>query len=418
LNNMHNIQITDTQVAYEFVLAVLNSRLITSFHQHVVPEVDRVFAEVKIVDLEQLPIPHIAFTTPAAERERLADKGRRLYEQFCQKNDYACVLGFVDHHLGGGERPDDNRPDAKASGYAHEGHEGGLQQIAREGGLVSGSPPIHGPGNNTVARGNNTVASGNINAGWDDHTVAPSYIAAEPPAHPVQPHAETPEHRATATEPHANTTELHANVRKHGAETAVHLANVTERHAESPVPHANVTEQQPIVAPAPDIVHDLLAFLAQQMIALHKQRQQRGEAFVLDLQGVLHAGAVDKLGRLWTPPKATDAAAVAEAQTVLGPLAQRRITLRDDIGALNEAQWKWLTKRRLKQVPNFAQVVQVFRDHQPTLAALDRRIAATDRLVDQIVYRLYGLTEAEVALVEGGAVTAPGVVPGSSPPGP
>ncbi len=103
---------------------------------------------------------------------------------------------------------------------------------------------------------------------------------------------------------------------------------------------------------------------------------------------------------------------------MLGPLAQRRITLRDDIGALNEAQWKWLTKRRLKQVPNFAQVVQVFRDHQPTLAALDRRIAATDRLVDQIVYRLYGLTEAEVALVEGGAVTAPGVVPGSSPPGP
>ena len=29
------------------------------------------------------------------------------------------------------------------------------------------------------------------------------------------------------------------------------------------------------------------------------------------------------------------------------------------------------------------------------------RIAATDRLIDLIVYRLYGLTEEEVAVVEG-----------------
>jgi len=29
------------------------------------------------------------------------------------------------------------------------------------------------------------------------------------------------------------------------------------------------------------------------------------------------------------------------------------------------------------------------------------RIEATDRLIDQIVYQLYGLTEEEVAMVEG-----------------
>ena len=34
---------------------------------------------------------------------------------------------------------------------------------------------------------------------------------------------------------------------------------------------------------------------------------------------------------------------------------------------------------------------------QPLLA----RIAATDRLIDLIVYRLYGLTEEEMAIVEG-----------------
>jgi hypothetical protein len=34
-------------------------------------------------------------------------------------------------------------------------------------------------------------------------------------------------------------------------------------------------------------------------------------------------------------------------------------------------------------------------------AVLERRIAATDRLIDQLVYELYGLTEAEIKLVEG-----------------
>ena len=37
------------------------------------------------------------------------------------------------------------------------------------------------------------------------------------------------------------------------------------------------------------------------------------------------------------------------------------------------------------------------------LLPLKARLAATDRLIDRVVYRLYGLTEEEVALVEGGA---------------
>jgi hypothetical protein len=32
---------------------------------------------------------------------------------------------------------------------------------------------------------------------------------------------------------------------------------------------------------------------------------------------------------------------------------------------------------------------------------LEARIAATDRLIDEVVYRLYGLTEEEIAVVEG-----------------
>jgi hypothetical protein len=37
-----------------------------------------------------------------------------------------------------------------------------------------------------------------------------------------------------------------------------------------------------------------------------------------------------------------------------------------------------------------------------TLHPLLTDIAATDRLIDRIVYRLYGLTEEEIAVVEGG----------------
>jgi hypothetical protein len=34
------------------------------------------------------------------------------------------------------------------------------------------------------------------------------------------------------------------------------------------------------------------------------------------------------------------------------------------------------------------------------LMPLKTRLAATDRLIDQVVYRLYGLTEDEIAVVE------------------
>ncbi len=34
-------------------------------------------------------------------------------------------------------------------------------------------------------------------------------------------------------------------------------------------------------------------------------------------------------------------------------------------------------------------------------AAFNQRITATDRLIDQVVYQLYGLTAEEIAIVEG-----------------
>jgi len=36
-----------------------------------------------------------------------------------------------------------------------------------------------------------------------------------------------------------------------------------------------------------------------------------------------------------------------------------------------------------------------------TLRPIKTQLARTDRLIDQVVYRLYGLTEEEIAVVEG-----------------
>ena len=164
-----------------------------------------------------------------------------------------------------------------------------------------------------------------------------------------------------------------------------------------------------------DVIHDILAQLAERMIAMHKQRQGALEDLLLDLEGVLAPGQLEQIGRLYTPPRppkdddkdfevkrATYDAIMSAAQAQLGGLAARRLELRDQIGAINEAQWKWLLKQRLKhKLGSMADLVRVYRARQPVIAALDARIAATDRLIDQIVYALYALNDAEIALVEG-----------------
>ena len=153
-----------------------------------------------------------------------------------------------------------------------------------------------------------------------------------------------------------------------------------------------------------DVVRDLLSYLAEQMIDLNRRRQQAVEDFMLGLESILSRAELQKINRLWTPNIAQtgerDAGKkLAEAQEMLGVLAIRVLELRDDIGALNEEQWKWLLKQRLRG-PDLVGLVKVYRKFQPPVAEIDSEIAAADHLVDQIVYRLYGLTPEEIAIVE------------------
>ena len=51
---------------------------------------------------------------------------------------------------------------------------------------------------------------------------------------------------------------------------------------------------------------------------------------------------------------------------------------------------------------DLGELVAVYRQHGPGYRGLVTRIEATNCLIDQIVYKLYGLTEDEIAIVESG----------------
>jgi len=156
-----------------------------------------------------------------------------------------------------------------------------------------------------------------------------------------------------------------------------------------------------------DVVHDLLAFLAEQMTSLKGHQAEKREDFLLTLEGLLPKASLQKLGRLWTPlavSAASDDIAAklqAEANEVLGSLAAQTLDLSEHFGILEEEQWKWLLKRRLRgTLNNLPELVKVYRTYQPPIAMLDRHIKDTAQTIDQITYRLYGLTKEEIATVE------------------
>ena len=61
LKNVHNIRIVDTSIDYKYLLVLINSKLLDWWYQKLIPEKGRVFAEVKVVNLNKLPIKKVKF---------------------------------------------------------------------------------------------------------------------------------------------------------------------------------------------------------------------------------------------------------------------------------------------------------------------------------------------------------------------
>ncbi len=137
-----------------------------------------------------------------------------------------------------------------------------------------------------------------------------------------------------------------------------------------------------------DIIHDLLAFLAEQMIEMNKARQAEIKGFLAWLSRELGAD----IGTL------SNKTAI---QTYLGDYQKDKAhaTLAEVLAVLRQ------NRRKLAVDPS----QRAFQEHLAAeyaaslakLLPIKQRLAASDRLIDHVVYRLYGLTAEEIAVVEG-----------------
>ena len=149
------------------------------------------------------------------------------------------------------------------------------------------------------------------------------------------------------------------------------------------------------------MIHDLLAYLAERMIALHKEKQSCVQSFWLDLEGVADPQAFETL-RAKGKQEATLWKQVEACRPFVNQESHSRRSLDDSLG-WNEEAFKGFAKLLVRKVKNLGDLVEVYQSHQPGYRDLTARIQATDLLIDQVVYKLYGLSKDEIAIVEGRA---------------
>jgi hypothetical protein len=141
-----------------------------------------------------------------------------------------------------------------------------------------------------------------------------------------------------------------------------------------------------------DVIHDLLAHLAQRMIDLNKEKQSESKRFLswleekLDIQPKKGQGGIDSL------------TGKTIVQNYLGDYQKGE----------PELAWPEFLYRLHQNRNRFAvslsevegHIEAVFSASLERLLPLKRELSRTDALIDKIVYRLYGLTAAEIELIE------------------
>ena len=141
-----------------------------------------------------------------------------------------------------------------------------------------------------------------------------------------------------------------------------------------------------------DVVHDLLAFLAEQMIDLNKRKQAEVKRFLAWLEG-----------RLAIIPKggATGLASLTGKtilQNYLGDYQKDEPERTWDEFYYRLHQNRTRCHARLDDVQG--EIQHAFEASLAVLRPIKRHFATTDTLIDKIVYRLYGLTDAEIEIIE------------------
>jgi len=128
-----------------------------------------------------------------------------------------------------------------------------------------------------------------------------------------------------------------------------------------------------------DVVHDLLAFLAEQMIQMNKDKQEE----IKDFLGWLEREIGAKVAELTNKTK---------VQSYFeGDFEQLLVILKKNRRKLSIDPVRRPFQKELRRE---------FSESMDKLGPLLTRIEETDRLIDQIVYRLYGLNDEEIKIVE------------------
>jgi hypothetical protein len=133
-----------------------------------------------------------------------------------------------------------------------------------------------------------------------------------------------------------------------------------------------------------DVVHDLLAFLAEGMLEMNKDKQKEIKGFLGWLESYVGAKVED------LSPK-----------TKIQRYYEHDY---DELLAVLKKNKKKLTIDPARRVPAEALRAEFEGSVGKLLPHLER-IRQTDELIDAIVYRLYGLTEEEIGIVEGKAAS-------------
>lgn len=142
----------------------------------------------------------------------------------------------------------------------------------------------------------------------------------------------------------------------------------------------------------------LLSWLAQQMLTLHQEQQKQMQHFWENLDGVTDKTLFTKLQKgKWQETLYKEIEATRPFLS--SPTGRQTITLDQTLG-WNEETFKEMVKLLAGKVKNMGDLLEIYRQHHPAYFALAEKINQTDTLINQLVYQLYGLTEAEIALLE------------------
>ena len=137
-----------------------------------------------------------------------------------------------------------------------------------------------------------------------------------------------------------------------------------------------------------DVLADLLGFLAGEMTRLNEERQREVDRFLDWLESQIGTPVAQLTGKTAVQEYYRTG---YDAEKLIVTLTANRSKVRIDLS---------VPKRYGATNPARARIAEGYERSMSILRPLRQRLELTDRLIDQLVYRLYGLTLHQVDLVE------------------